>query len=293
MTLSRRRALALLGSAAFSGCNAGGRVAVGSKNFTEELLLGEMYAQTLEAAKIPVARRLDLGGTAIAMEALRGGAIDLYPEYTGTALLAVLKRPALPDAEAIYNDVKRAYRTQYDLDWLQPSPMNDTQALATTQAISDRMRLQTLTELARAASRLRLGAVPEFVHRSDGLPGLQRSDGGFHFREVRLLDPGLKYHALLAGDVDIVVAFGTDGPIAADHLVLFDDDRHFWPAYHVAPVVKMTTLARYPAIAPRLDALSRLLTDTVMRDLNEQIDGPQKREFEDVAYDFLKAHRIV
>ena len=108
-----------------------------------------------------------------------------------------------------------------------------------------------------------------------------------------MLDPGLKYHALLAGDVDVVVAFGTDGPIAADRLVLFDDDRHFWPAYHVAPVVKMTTLARYPEIAPRLDRLSRLLTDDVMRTLNEQIDGPQKREFEDVATDFLKAQHLV
>ncbi len=293
MNVTRRAALGAIGAVALAGCGNGGRVAVGSKNFTEELLLGEMYAQVLEAHGIPVARRLNLGGTEIAMAALQRGAIDLYPEYTGTGLLTVLKRPPLADANAIYETVKAAYRKDYALQWLRPSPMNDSQALGTTGPIAARYRIRTLSDLSRAAPQLRLGAVPEFMHRPDALPGLQRVYGGFHFREVRLLDSGLKYHALLQGDVDVVVAFGTDGAVAADHVYLFEDDKHFWPAYHVAPVVRSSTLQAHPTIARELDRLAPFLTDAVMRDLNEQIDGPQKREFEDVAFDFLKGHHLV
>lgn len=292
ITITRGRALGAVGAALAAGCarRVGSSVAVGSKNFTEELLLGELYAQRLDQRGIPVTRKLDLGGTQIAMAALQRGEIDLYPEYTGTALLVVLKAPPLHDASAIYTSVKRAYAQRYHLTWLAPAPMNDTQALATTQAIRTRYRIETLSDLSRAASQLRLGAIPEFVQRSDGLPGLQRAYGGFTFKSVRLLDIGLKYRALLQGDVDVVVAFGTDGAIAADDLYVFVDDKHFWPTYQAAPVVRAATLQRFPAIGPALDTLAPLLTDPVMRSLNESIDGPQKRDPADVARDFLKAH---
>src|SRR5579875_2790711 len=286
-TLSRGRALGLLAAGVVSGCTRGSSdaVTVGSKNFTEELLLGELYAQVLERRGLPVSRKLDLGGTQIAMAALQRGEIDLYPEYTGTALLVVLGHPPLHDADAIYATVKREYATRYALTWLAPAPMNDTQALATTQAIRRRFDLTTLSDLSRAAPQLRLGAIPEFVKRPDGLPGLQRAYGGFRFKSIRLLDIGLKYQALESGDVDVVVAFGTDGAIAADDLYVFVDDKHVWPTYQAAPVVRNATLAKYPAIAEALNRLSPLLDDDVMRRLNESIDGPSKREPADVARD--------
>jgi len=298
MTVTRRTALAALAalasSAALTACgggSAGPSVAVGSKDFTEELILGEMYAQILEHNGFAVARKLDLGGTQVAMEALQRGDIDLYPEYTGTALITELKEKPGKDAAANYAAVKAAYRSHYGLTWLKPAPFNDTQALATTQAISQRFHITTLSELAAAAPQLRLGAIPEFTKREDGLPGLQKAYGGFQFKDVKLFDIGLKYKALESGAVDVVVAFGTDGRLDVDHLIVFTDDKHFWPDYQVAPVVRDATLAKYPAIAPQLDALAPLLTDAVMRGLNAQVDGA-KEDPADVARAFLQAHGL-
>jgi len=293
--LKRSRALALVGAAlAAAGCGGGEQpqVAVGAKNFTEELILGELYAQVLAGHGLRVARKLNLGGTDIAMEALRRGEIDLYPEYTGTALLTQLKRQPLADGKQTYAVVKAEYERQYGLTWLDPAPANNTQALATTGPIAAKYGLHTLSQLAAAAPQLRLGAIPEFLKRSDGLPGLQRVYGGFAFKQTRLIDIGLKYKALLIGDVDVVVAFGTDGEILGEHLTVFVDDKHFWPAYNVAPVVRDATLKTYPAIAAQLNAIAPLLTDTVMRSLNDEVAGKQKREAGDVARDFIKAHGL-
>ncbi|MGP6159065.1 MAG: glycine betaine ABC transporter substrate-binding protein [Vulcanimicrobiaceae bacterium] len=287
--------MSLLGSAALAACGGGGgssdSVAVGSKNFTEQLVLGEMYAQLLEHAGLHVTRKLDLGGTQVAMEALLRGDIDLYPEYTGTALITILELPPSHDAAANYRTVAAAYHARYDLTWLAAAPMNDTQALATTRAIAQRYHLRTLSDLAAAAPQLRLGAIPEFTKREDGLPGLQRAYGGFHFKDVKLFDIGLKYAALLSGDVDVVVAFGTDGQIASDKLVVFIDDKHFWAAYQVAPVVRAKTLFAHPAIAGSLNKLAPLLTDDVMRALNAHVDG-QLQEPADVARSFLNSHGL-
>jgi len=292
-SLSRRRALALLASAPVAACTHanGSSVAVGSKNFTEELVLGEMYAQRLERARLPVVRKLNLGGTQVAMEALQRGDIDLYPEYTGTALITELKLHPTGSATEIYRTVKAAYAQRYQLVWLDPAPMNDTQALATTAAISQRYRATTLSQLSGVASQLRLGAIPEFTKREDGLPGLQHAYGGFRFKEVRLFDIGLKYKALESGQVDVVVAFGTDGQIAADKLIVFVDDKHFWPVYQVAPVVRRAALERHPAIAGALNPVAPLLTDAVMRGLNEKVDD-EGQEPADVARTFLTAHGL-
>jgi osmoprotectant transport system substrate-binding protein len=291
---NRASALGLLGGGAallLGGCGRGSAttIAIGSKDFTEELLLGEMYAQILEQNGFTVVRKLDLGGTKIAMEALQRGDIDLYPEYTGTALLTELKRTPGKNAAVNYAVVKAAYAAQYRLIWLEPAPFNDTQALATTQKIAQQYGIRTLSELAKAAPRLRLGAIPEFTKREDGLPGLQKAYGGFEFADVKLFEIGLKYEALETGQVDVVVAFGTDGQIDVDHLLVFDDDKHFWPVYQVAPVVRSATLDAHPAIATHLNKLAPLLSDTVMRGLNAQVDG-QKKDPVDVARTFLTQH---
>jgi osmoprotectant transport system substrate-binding protein len=297
--ISRRNLLAALtcvavapGGLLSAGCARSERVKVGSKNFTEELVLGEMYALLLEHQGIAVERRLDLGSTQVAMAALARGDIDLYPEYTGTALLVVLKQPPISDRAAVYDLVKREYAKRYDLTWLDPAPMNDTQALATTQALSAKLAVHTLSDCARLAPRLRLGAPHEFLERPDGLPGLVKAYGGFAFAKVVPVDIGLKYKALESGDVDVVVAFGTDGQIDADHLVVLEDDRHFFPPYSVAPVARTQTLAAHPFIMTALNHLAPLLTDAVMRKLNYEVDG-QKQEPADVARSFLKTNSLL
>lgn len=295
MTITRARALALIGAAtSLAACGRGGsqaqrEIAVGSKDFTEELILGEMYALILEQAGFSVTRKLDLGGTQVAMAALQRGDIDLYPEYTGTALLTQLKTTPSKDAAANYQTVKNFYASHYKLTWLDAAPFNDTQALATTQAIAAKYSLKSLSDLSKAAPQLRLGAIPEFVKREDALPGLRKTYGGFAFKDVKLFDIGLKYRALASGQVDVVVAFGTDGQIEVDKLYVFVDDKHFWPSYQVAPVVRDALLATYPAIASHLNKLAPLLTDDVMRGLNAQVDG-QKKDPKDVAAEFVKTH---
>jgi osmoprotectant transport system substrate-binding protein len=267
-------------------------IRVGSKNFTESLLLGEMYAQLLEHAGYAVDRRLNLGSVEVAMSALARGDIDVYPEYTGTALLVVLKLPPQTDRERTYRIVKTEYEKRFHLTWLDPAPMNDSQALATTARIASQYHLRTLSDLAREAPNLRLGAVPEFTNRPDGLAGLQRVYHGFKFKSIRYVAIGLKYKALVDSDVDVAVAFATDGQIQTQHLVVLEDDKHFWPPYQAAPVVRDDALARFPKTAPALNALAPHLTDGAMRNLNWEVDG-QKKEPADVARAFLQASGLI
>jgi osmoprotectant transport system substrate-binding protein len=293
--LSRARALALLAAAPLAASCArgsGDTVTVGSKNFTEELILGELYAQALEHAGIAVTRKLNLGTTDIAMAALKRGEIDLYPEYTGTALLNVLHLPPDSNSARTYATVKRAYAQQFGLAWLAAAPMNDTQALATTQAVAGREAISQLSDLAPKANELRLGAVPEFLTRADGLPGLQKKYGGFKFKSTKIVDNGLKYQALAHGDVDVIIAFSTEGQLKANNLVVLEDDKHLFPPYQVAPVVREAVLDAKPALAKPLNKLAPLLTTDVMQNLNLQVDGPQKREPADVARDFLKQNDL-
>ncbi|MHB8462688.1 MAG: glycine betaine ABC transporter substrate-binding protein, partial [Vulcanimicrobiaceae bacterium] len=184
--ISRRTALALIGGAcSLAACAPSSSIIIGSKNFTESILLAEIYAQALRKVGMSVTTRLDLGSTQIAMAAIARGEIDLYPEYTGTALLTVLDLPASQDPAAIYRTVADAFKKQYNLIWLDPAPMNDTQAIATTQAIASHDTLHTLSQLSRMAPELRLATVPEFLTRADGLPGLRKRYGGFMFKEIR------------------------------------------------------------------------------------------------------------
>lgn len=288
MNLSRGRVLALLGAAlAVPACGGRGAIRVGSKNFTESILIAEIYAQALERAGYRVVRRLNLGSTQIALAAMQRGDIDLYPEYTGTALIDVLHHAPVSDSREIFSIVKSAFASQYHLTWLEPSPMNDSQGIATTQAIASKFRLRSLSELARASTSLRLATIPEFLSRPDGLPGLQRVYGGFHFASVRSYDIALKYQALLDGQADVATAFTTDGAIASNRLVVLEDDKHLWPAYNVAPVVRTALLARDPKIAATLQSVSPRLRDAEVRRMNAQIEN-DKADPADVAGAFLR-----
>ena len=256
-----------------------GSVTVGSKDFTEEFIVAEMYAQMLENAGFTVTRKLNLGGTPIAQAAIVKGDIDLYPEYTSTGLMTVLKMPAMQDPTQIFNAVNSGYQQQFKLTWLTPSPFNDTQALAMSQATADKYGIKTYGDLASKADQLVLGGPAEFLSREDGLPGLQKAYGGFKFKDTKQLGTGsLRYQALLDGQIDVVVAFGTDGQINGDHLALVQDDKSFYPIYNVAPVIRQDTLAKYPQVANVLNKLAPFLTDAVMSGLNWQVDGPSKLE---------------
>jgi osmoprotectant transport system substrate-binding protein len=286
--LSRARALALIGSAvALARCGSSGpAIRVGSKNFTESIVIAEIYSRALENAGMKVERHLNLGSTAIAMAAIERGDIDLYPEYTGSGLLDVLHLAPMRDPKKIYETVAAAYAKQYHLTWLDPSPMNDSQALATTKAISEAHGLTTLSGLAKAAPQFRLATIQEFLARADGLPGLQKFYGGFDFKSVKTYDITLKYQALRDGAADIGSAFSTDGSISTDDLVVLRDDRHFWPAYNVAPVVRQDALARDPRIATVLNALSPAITDRAAARMNAAVEGG-KQDPSDVADAFL------
>jgi len=295
MTLTRAHALGLIGAAALlpscSGGSAGDTIRIGSKNFTEEFVIAEIYAQALEIKGLKVDRsKFNLGSAQIAMAALEHGDIDLYPEYTGTMLIDVLHHAPLRDPKAIYETVSSGLLKR-GLVVMAPSPMNDSQALATTQAIAKKYGITTLSKLAPVASQLRLATIPEFTSRADGLPGLQKFYGGFKFADVKSYDIGLKYDALLQGSADVATAFTTDGAIAANDLVVIADDRHFWPAYNVAPVVRAAVAAKYPQIATVLKTVSPLITDVAAQKMNYAVEH-DKADPADVARTFLKAHAL-
>jgi osmoprotectant transport system substrate-binding protein len=262
-------------------------IKVGSKDFTEEFIVGEMYALMLENEGFQVERKHNLGGTPVAHEALKKGDIDLYPEYTSTGLLTVLKKDPIADPAQILSTVKSEYEQQFQLTWLNASPFNDTNGLATTKEVADKYGISTYSDLAAKAPELRLGGPAEFAEREDGIKGLQATYGGFQFKEFKQLGTGpLRYDGLKNGEVDVVVVFTTDARIAADNLVVLEDDKTFYPIYNIAPVVRQDTLQKNPKIADALNRLAPLLTDDVITDLNAQVDI-DKKEFAVVAKDFL------
>jgi osmoprotectant transport system substrate-binding protein len=291
MKLTRKESLALIGAAlALPRCSAGGNaVRVASKNFGENIIVAEIYSAALEREGIAVQRHMNLGSTQIATEAITRGDIDLYPEYTGTGLIDVLHLPPMRDAKKLFATVKSAYAKQYGLTWLEPAPVNDSQGLAVTRAVAKRFNVRTLSQCAVAAPKLRLAAIPEFVTRADALPGLRKFYGGFAFKDVRTFAIGLQYDALGRGDADVATAFTTDSQIDTDRLVLLQDDRHFWPPYNIAPVVRDRALRAHPQIAQVLDRVSPMLTDPAVRRFNYAFNV-QKADPADIAQQFVKEH---
>ena len=289
-------------------------IRIGSKNFTEQLILGEMYSQLLENAGFTVERTLNLGGTDVAHQALTAGEIDLYPEYTGTGLVAILNLPvptadstaspvaASPEAspvaaasvdQQVYDTVKAEYAARFGLAWLDQSSFNNTQALAMKREDAEARGIVTISDMVAQSADLTLAAVPDFEQREDGLVGLTRVYGDFSFAEVQVFDPGIKYQSFLDGDAQVVLAFSTDGQISGYDLVLLEDDLSLWPPYHVAPVISQAVLDANPQIAELLNPLAQLLTNEVMAELNWLVDGPEKQEPADVARAYLQANGLL
>lgn len=275
----------------------GATIRVGSKNFTEQFILAEMYAAALEADGFTVDREnIGLDNEAIAHQAITSDQIDLYPEYVATALQAILQEelPSPPSRQEIYGRVKAAYAEQFDLAVLEPSGFENNQALAMNKATAEELGITTYSDLSQKAGELVLGGPPEFFERADGLRGLQEAYGGFQFRDSRQLTPSLRYPALEDGTIDVVVAFSTDGEIAGLDLQLLEDDKQFYPPYQVAPVVRQNVLDANPQIAEILNRVTAELDDPqTMAQLNWQVNGPDAGEPADVARAFLQERGII
>lgn len=293
-TISQLTAVVLVALllAGCAGQEEGKTVRVASKDFTEQFILGEMYALVLENAGYNVERRLNLGATPVAHEALLNDQIDLYPEYTGTGLLTVLGEGVMNDPQAVFDRVSSEYQSQFNLVWLDPAPMNNTQALAMTRERAAELGITTFSDMVANADQLVLIGPPEFAEREDGIPGLRAVYGDFQFANFLAVDPGLRYPALLNGEADVVVAFGTDGELAAYDLLSLEDDLNLYPPYQVAPVVRAEILEGDDQLAAVLNGLAPLLTNDVMQTLNNEVSG-NGREPADVAREFLLANGLI
>jgi osmoprotectant transport system substrate-binding protein len=280
--MGRTQAVAgLMASLLLAGCGGSGRIVVGSKNFTEQVILGEIVAQHLErrlGAKVD--RKLNLGGTLLAHQALINGQIDLYPEYTGTALTAVLKLPVSRDAAAVENRVRQEYRSRWKIEWLSSLGFNNTFAMVIDNGY------KTLSEAAARKSGWKLGVGYEFLTRPDGLPGLIET---YHLPldgSPRSMDLGLLYQALKQKQVDMVAGNATDGLIAAMKLAVLIDDKNYFPPYDAALAVRGAALESKPGLRAAIAELSGRISTVAMRNMNYQVDG-QHRAVREVAKDFL------
>ena len=261
-------------------------VAVGSKNFTEQLILAEIMAQMIEThTDLHVLRRLNLGGTMICHNALTRGDIDLYAEYTGTALTAILKEPVVSDPAQAYTAVKDAYQKRFGCEWLAPFGFNNTYAITVRSAFADDKGMKRISDFGKIAGDITAGFTAEFTVREDGYPGL-REAYGFRFKDTMDMEPSLMYRAIARKEVDVICAFATDGRIAAYNLRMLEDDKGFFPPYYAAPVVRSDTLARHPKLRTALAPLASLLDNETMQKLNLEVDE-RKRDPADVARDFL------
>jgi len=278
-----RNAALLLVTIVAAACS-GERVVVGSKNFTEQRVLGEIVAQAIEGAGLPVERRLDLGGTFVCDTAIRAGQIDVYVEYTGTALTAILHQAPEGDPAHVLARVRAAYAVA-GLEWTEPLGFDNTFALV----VLPEAGVATISAAVGPATRWRAGVGYEFQQRADGLPALERTYG-LRFAEVRTMDLGLLYRALTEQTVDLVVGSATDGPIAARGLVVLADDRHAFPPYDAVPVVRRATLERHPALRRALALLGGRLSVDAMRRLNQAVDG-DRRQPREVAQLFVSSLR--
>jgi osmoprotectant transport system substrate-binding protein len=263
------------------------RIVVGSKNFTEQLILGEIIAQQIETkTHLPVERRFYLAGTYICHQAIFGGRIDIYPEYTGTALTAVLKEKPDANRERVYDQVKTEYEKRFNLTVGLPFGFNDTFAIEIRGDDARRLGLKTITQAAPYAPKWRAGFGYEFMERPDGYEGLAATYGLHFAGNPRIMDLGLLTRALKDKQVDFIAGNTTDGLIPALDLYVLEDDKHYFPPYEAVPIIRQETLARHPEVEQALDELAGKISDDAMRQLNYAVDG-ERRDVKQVVHDFL------
>jgi glycine betaine/choline ABC-type transport system substrate-binding protein len=281
--------LAFLLTLALTGCSHPNRIVIGCKNFTEQIILGELFAQQIEnTTHLQVERRFYLGGTYIAHQSVLAGRIDLYPEYTGTALTAVLKEQPSSDRKAVYDRVKSEYERRFHLTLGPPLGFNDTFAIEIRGEDARRLHLQTISQSAQYTPQWRAGFGYEFMERLDGYKGLIATYGLRFAAPPRIMDLGLLTRALKDHQVDLIAGNMTDGLIPALDLAVLDDDKHYFPPYEAVAVIRQQALTAHPELKPAMDSLAGKISDSTMRQLNYAVDG-QKRDVKEVVKEFLRS----
>jgi glycine betaine/choline ABC-type transport system substrate-binding protein len=269
------------------------RIVIGSKNFTESLMLGELLTQQIEAhTHLKVERRFYLAGTYICQQAMLAGRIDIYPEYTGTALTAILKEKVGGDRAQVYQRVKNEYEARLGLTLGPPFGFNDTFAMEIRGEEARRLGLKTLSEAAAFAPQWRAGFGYEFMERPDGYAGLAAAYGLHFAAPLRVMDLGLLAPALKNRQIDIAAGNATDGLIPALDLFVLEDDRHYFPPYEAVAVIRQQTIQQHPEVAQAVAELGGKISDQEMQKLNYALDG-QHRDVKDVAHEFLQSKGLI
>ncbi len=274
-------------SAAPASASSGAPVTVGSKDFTENLIVAEVYSEALESQGIKVNRKFNLGSSVI-HSALTSGQIDLYPEYTGTGLLTILKHSLVTDPKEVYSIVKSEYKTKFNVVWLDYSPANDSQGLVILKSTADKYNIKTISDLQRNAGKIRFASQGEFDKRDDGLPALEKAYGKFSFQSDAIYDNSLKYQILSQDKADLAVAYTTEGQLVNPKFLILDDDKHVWPPYNLAPVVSQSALDKNPKIETILNAVSATIDTKTITALNAKVDV-DKQEYEEAAKDYVNS----
>lgn len=260
------------------------KVVIGSKNFTENEIVAEVYALALEDAGIDVERKFDISSSVV-HTAITSDEIDLYPEYTGTGLIAVLEEDPITDAQEVYDEVKKQYEDKFQITWLDYSPANDGQGLVIRTAAAEKYGISTISDLQKHATELRFASQGEFDERADGIPALEATYGPFDWKSSTVYDNSLKYQILEEDKGDVIPASTTEGNLVDDQFTLLEDDKHVWPPYNLAPIVCDEVLEAHPEIADTLNKISAKITTEEITKLNAKVDV-DKESYKDVAKEF-------
>ncbi len=263
------------------------KIRVGSKDFTEGLIVSELYALALEDAGFEVERVFDIAGSLV-HTAITSDEIDMYPEYTGTGLLTILGMDMMTDPQEVYDTVKKEYEDQFGITWLEPSSANDGSGLAIRTDVAEKYGIKTISDLQKHATELRFASQGEFDEREDGIPGLEKLYGEFNWKSSKVYDGGLKYEVLRNDEGDVTPAYTTDAALSDKEMfTLLEDDKQFWPPYNLCPIVKDEVLEANPEMVEALNKVSAALTTENLTALNAKVDL-EKEEYEDVAAEFYE-----
>ena len=276
------------GSGASGGKEAA--VRVGSKDFTENEIVAEIYSLALESAGYKVTRVFDIASSLV-HQSIVSDEIDIYPEYTGTGLLSILQEELITDPDEVYRVVKEKYEEKFRLTWLDYAKANDGQGIFVSREISDSLGIRTISDLQAHASEVRFASQGEFDQRDDGIPGMTRVYGDFNWKSSKVYDNGLKYEVVEKGEADASPAYTTEGQLSRkDTFVLLEDDKQVWPPYNLAPVIRDEVLKEHADIAEILNKVSATLDTPTVTALNAKVDVG-KEEYEDVAREYWESIR--
>lgn len=263
-------------------------IRIGTKDFTENLIVGELYALALEDAGYQVERVTNIAGSVIHSSIVNQD-IDMYPEYTGTGLLAILKLDLLTDPDEVYATVKEEYKKQFNLTWLDYSKANDGAGLVIRAEASKQWGIKTITDLQKHATELRFASQGEVDQRADGIPALEKVYGKLNWKSSKVYDNSLKYEVLKNNEADVAPAYTTEGQLVnKDQYILLEDDKQVWPPYNLAPLIRDEVLSAHPDIAEVINKVSSALDTDTITALNAKVDVEQE-EYEDVAKAFYES----